>query len=139
MTWTIYDPTTGITTSRVRNQNQIVGRPHVPGSYQPGQWFVKLGQIRRLPDPPASLDHVVWIWNLEQESWSVDAARTEWAARDARERLLIDVDRVNPMWWQAMTVEQQTETAAYRQAILDLPGQPGWPESIDWPPKPAWL
>ena len=139
MTWTIYDPTTGITTSRVRNANQIAGRAHVPGTWQPGAWYVKQGQPRPLPDRPVSQDHVVWLWDLGQETWQVDRTRTEWAARDRRQGLFQAVDQVSPMWWAAMTADQQAGTAAYRQAIIDLTDQPGWPEIIAYPAKPPWL
>lgn len=139
MTWTIYDPTTGITTSRVRNPNQLVGRPHVPGDWQPGRWYVVRGQPRELPPHPDSADHIVWQWDLATESWSVDLPRTEQRAREQRERLFAFVDKVSPMWWAAMTPAQQSEATAYRQAILDITRQPGWPAMIEWPLKPAWL
>lgn len=139
MTWSIYDPTTGIITSRVHNANQLLDRPHVAGNYQPGRWYVMRGQVRPLPDHPLGADHIVWQWDLATESWLVDLPRTEQSARAQRQSLFAFVDKVSPMWWAAMTPEQQTETTAYRQAILDITQQEGWPVMIDWPLKPAWL
>jgi len=49
------------------------------------------------------------------------------------------VDRVNPVWYASLTTEQQAELSAYRQALLDVPNQSGFPDSIIWPPKPTWL
>lgn len=139
MTWSIYDPKTGIITSRVNNANQLIGRPHVPGSYQPGRYFVDRDEVFALPQPPDSADHIQWQWDLETRSWSVDVSRTDLAARIKRQGLFAFVDRVSPMWWAAMSVEQQQEAIDYRQAILDITKQEGYPVMIDWPLKPAWL
>ncbi len=49
------------------------------------------------------------------------------------------VDRVNPVWYATLTTEQQAELAAYRQALLDVPAQAGFPNNISWPTKPVWL
>ena len=49
------------------------------------------------------------------------------------------VDRVNPVWYANLTAEQQAELAAYRQALLDVPAQSGWPTTISWPSQPSWL
>jgi len=49
------------------------------------------------------------------------------------------VDRVNPVWYATLTTEQQAELAAYRQALLDVPAQSGWPTTIEWPTQPSWL
>ena len=64
---------------------------------------------------------------------------TETAVRQARDNLLIAV--VDPMAsnilrWNAMTVETQQLWAAYRQALLDIPDQAGFPTDVTWPTKP---
>lgn len=60
--------------------------------------------------------------------------------RNTRDQLLRDnVDTMNPIRYAALTNEQRTEIAVYRQALLDLPQQTGWPNIIDWPTKPTWL
>ena len=57
-------------------------------------------------------------------------------ARDAR--LAADVDPVvsNPLRWAALTTEQQQAWADYRQALLDIPQQSGFPHNVVWPTKP---
>lgn len=139
MIYSIYDPITGIVMSRVRDPRQILDRPYVDGNWTPGQYYVRDGQAYLLPSKPAAQNQVRWLWDKASESWIYDAEATKIAARDIRQNLFANVDRVNPMWWAAMTPEQQAATAAYRQALLDITDQPGYPEVIDWPLKPAWL
>jgi hypothetical protein len=59
--------------------------------------------------------------------------------RQHRNQLLSQVDRVNPIWYASLTSQQQSELAQYRQCLLDVPQQPGWPEDITWPRVPTWL
>lgn len=54
-------------------------------------------------------------------------------------RLLRQVDAVagNALRWAALTPEAQAEWAAYRQALLDVPQQDGFPHNVIWPTMPA--
>lgn len=68
-------------------------------------------------------------------AWSeqnVKNSRIE-VARDTRNALLAATD-----WAQAADVPQATKDkwAPYRQALRDVPQQPGFPENIQWPVKP---
>ncbi|APL99502.1 tail fiber protein [Aquamicrobium phage P14] len=62
-------------------------------------------------------------------------------ARAQRDQLLVELDGYvsNPLRWASLAQEQQGEVAAYRQALLDVPQQAGFPLGIDWPAKPAFL
>ena len=53
--------------------------------------------------------------------------------RDAR--LATDVDPIatNPLRLGALTTEQQQALQQYRQSLLDLPAQPGFPHDVAWP------
>lgn len=68
-----------------------------------------------------------------------DQALVKIQARSQRDQLLIDVDRVNPVWYNTLTAEQQQELVTYRQSLLDVPQQTGFPLSVIWPAKPTWL
>lgn len=57
---------------------------------------------------------------------------------ERRQRLEL-VDRINPVWYGSLTDQQRTELADYRQALLDVPQQPGFPAQIEWPQPPHWL
>lgn len=39
----------------------------------------------------------------------------------------------NPLRWQSMSSEEQQRWADYRQALLDVPQQDGFPHEIEWP------
>jgi len=58
--------------------------------------------------------------------------------RSERDRLLIQMDRVisNPLRWNAMSEALQQQYAKYRQALLDVPQQTGFPENVAWPEPP---
>lgn len=59
--------------------------------------------------------------------------------RQAREfKLTTEVDPIagNALRWAALTAEQRQAWADYRQALLDVPQQTGFPRSITWPSKP---
>jgi hypothetical protein len=64
----------------------------------------------------------------------------EQAVRDSRNKILNEtVDRINPIRYESLTTQQQTELKIYRQALLDISKQSGWPGDITWPTKPTWL
>jgi hypothetical protein len=60
-------------------------------------------------------------------------------ARGQRDGLLSEVDSIvgNPLRWASFSQTQQTAWANYRQALLDVPQQPGFPNTINWPTKPT--
>jgi hypothetical protein len=61
------------------------------------------------------------------------------AMRDLRNKLLAKVDIVNPVWYASLSAQQQGELTTYRRALLDVPQQTGFPDTISWPSKPSWL
>ena len=76
----------------------------------------------------------------EEAEW--EAGADERAAKKARKQrdaiLSTEVDPIvsNPLRWSSMTAEQQQAWADYRQALLDVPSQVGFPHAILWPTKP---
>ena len=54
--------------------------------------------------------------------------------RDAR---LAEVDAIagNTLRWAALDADTQAEWSTYRQALLDVPQQAGFPNDITWPTK----
>ena len=59
--------------------------------------------------------------------------------RHDRDQLLQAVDRVNPIWYSSLSDQQQLELQTYRQELLDVPMQAGFPIDVVWPAKPTWL
>ena len=58
--------------------------------------------------------------------------------RMERDGLLLEVDAFvgNPLRWATLSAEQQDAWAVYRQALLDVPQQDGFPNEVVWPVKP---
>ena len=70
----------------------------------------------------------------------VFAVSVETAVRALRDKTLNQtVDLVNPVRYAELTAEQQAELATYRQALLNVPQQSGFPATVEWPTKPSWL
>lgn len=65
-------------------------------------------------------------------------AEMELEIRSERNFYLEEMDLIvaNPLRWAAMTTEQQNAWSTYRQELLDVPQQSGFPETISWPTKP---
>lgn len=86
---------------------------------------------------PAATDTVDWVWDDAQGRWAqtlTDVA-IERQVRDVRQRLLDETD-----WVVTRAAEKGVSVdaamAAYRQALRDIPAQPGFPRSVTWPTKP---
>lgn len=58
--------------------------------------------------------------------------------RMERDGLLLEVDPIagNALRWAALDADTQATWAAYRQALLDVPQQAGFPNDVVWPDKP---
>lgn len=79
------------------------------------------------------LDNPEMLIDLE----AIEIQRLTREARARRDTLLKEtVDSVNPMRWEALTDEQKDAWRAYRQALLDVPQQEGFPTNIIWPNIP---
>ena len=71
-----------------------------------------------------------------QAELDVEAVKRVRAERDAR--VLEEVDPIvsNALRWAALDADTQAAWAAYRQALLDIPSQAGFPTDVTWPTKP---
>lgn len=58
--------------------------------------------------------------------------------RYKRDSLLQKMDSIisNPLRWNSFSEEVKSEWANYRQQLLDVPSQAGFPITIDWPVAP---
>lgn len=67
----------------------------------------------------------------------IDEAASDFA-RQQRNDLLTEVDMVasNPLRWSSMTKQEQGRWAKYRQELLDITNEEGFPHDIKWPTKP---
>ena len=61
------------------------------------------------------------------------------SVRQQRDQKLVEeVDPIsgNALRWAALTDAQRTDWGNYRTALLDLPTQSGFPDTVSWPNKP---
>jgi len=144
MNYTIYNPTTGSIEAAVSFNNEetaelnLTGKTYISGSYNNIDYYVDNGQaVAKGPDP--STINLHYQFNYATKSWQLIADYTANNTRQQRDQLLGQIDRVNPVWYASLTMEQQQELIAYRQALLDVPHQTGFPIEVSWPAKPAWL
>lgn len=82
-----------------------------------------------------------WVWNgsgwnkpeepqptLEELIEINRRIRDKWLRRH--------IDTMSPIRWNVLTEEQKNAWTQYRQALLDVPQQPGFPYNIIWPQRP---
>jgi hypothetical protein len=83
-------------------------------------------------------DYIEGAIELTEEEFGIYQEEKIGIAIRARRNTLLKevVDSVNPMRWEAMTDIQKDAWRAYRQALLDVPQQEGFPMTIVWPIAP---
>ena len=87
-------------------------------------------------------EDLIWEqqYSLREATDEEKADEDAWKAASIREerdyKLRWDVDSLNPIRWASLTTEQQDAMTAYRQELLDVPAQEGFPWEVTWPVKP---
>lgn len=71
-----------------------------------------------------------------QAELDTQAAAAVRAERDMKLATEVDTIAGNALRWSALTSDQQQAWADYRQALLDVPQQAGFPHEVVWPVKP---
>ena len=139
--YTFYDPDTGriLENRYIDNPRDLQGRSSIPGLFINAIYYIQNNEPVLFPGLPLRTASAKYDWDWQKHEWVLNINRSDQAERDIRDRLLIAVDRVNPIWYQSLTAEQQQQLQQYRSALLDATDQSGWPTQVDWPVKPAWL
>lgn len=143
MNYTIYNDQTGEIQSvfTISDQSQVevnlAGKTWVEGNYSANQYYIEAGQpVVKIQQPldgaPYDFDWTTKTWVLNQDQYSEQM-------RIQRNQMLSTVDRVNPVWFNSLSPSQQQELITYRQELLAVPQQAGFPATINWPAKPSWL
>ena len=94
------------------------------------------GYASKFVEAPDDVDHG---WTFDGTTFlppvipPIPTAQLAGIARAHRDMLIAQTD-----WTQAADVPQATKDkwASYRQALRDVPQQPGFPDNIQWPAKP---
>lgn len=142
MSYTTYDPITGeIQTTTFGDyesvMSEIAGKFYVEGAYNSQEYYVDINTQQLISKGPRPTPNS--LWDINTKTWIADNQKDIDDARQQRNIYLSGVDRVNPIWYASLTELQQQELAAYRQQLLDVPQQSGFPTNVVWPTKPAWL
>ena len=82
-------------------------------------------------------EETITVDPIENQS-DLDLARAEMIRFTRDQKLVDEVDPIagNALRWAALSAEEQAAWAAYRQALLDVPAQYGFPNDVTWPTKP---
>lgn len=144
MKYTIYNPDTGEISAVVASidsamiANNLGSATYIPGEYDSKTHYIVDGTAVAKPAVPVDLlKH--YDFDYTTKSWVLNNIKTQRLVRTQRNSLLSKVDRVNPVWYNTLSDQQRSELAAYRQALLDVPQQSGFPESVAWPTQPTWF
>ena len=71
-----------------------------------------------------------------QAELDAELARNEREKRDYRLQTEIDPIASNTLRWNSISTAKQEALATYRQELLDVPQQAGFPNRVTWPTKP---
>jgi len=144
MNYTTYDPTTGeitgviSTSSRELAELNLKNKHYTVGSYDGNRFYIENTLPISKPEDPSTTT-TKYMFDYTTKSWVIDQGFTAYASRNERNQLLHNVDIINPIWYSTLTEQQKNDLVAYRQALLDVPQQQGFPTTIMWPTKPEWL
>lgn len=137
MIYTTYDPATGQIQATFSTPDEVLPDHAVPGRYTDRDYYWDGNQMQPKPADPSGIVKYDFDWS--SRTWVVNHDRSSESIRNIRNELLAAVDRINPVWYSTLTAQQQQELAVYRQDLLDLPQQAGFPAQVTWPSKPQWL
>ena len=141
--YTLYDSNGQITMIVHGNNNDSIdmilqGQKYIAGNYPADKYYIDNDvAVEKISNPSTDLQK--FTFNYATKKYEIDLAQTTLLTRQHRNTLLSAVDRVNPVWYNLLTAEQQQQLQAYRQALLAVPQQAGFPSQVEWPAKPIWL
>ena len=111
-------------------ENFWVGTPIIDGVR--GEPEIMEWAVEGVPEP----DNLIDLMARYQAEFAREVKLKE--ARAQRDHLLSELDSIvsNPLRWNAFTEAEQQGLADYRQALLDVPQQEGFPTDVMWPTDP---
>tara|TARA_R100000231_G_C5295577_1_gene155959 strand:- start:345 stop:734 length:390 start_codon:yes stop_codon:yes gene_type:complete len=125
--------------AHIDNNNQLIG------------WYNDETH-ETIPEPYIEVTEEQWANALDNDHNKINADGSSEIAdfrtdeektidvRYYRDFLLVnDVDPIvsNALRWADLPTSKQDEWKAYRQALLDVPAQSSFPDSVTWPTKPV--
>lgn len=107
----------------------------IPYTLDPADTDMTINNDDLLADMAANGDVAAYV-PPTQEELDAQAAAAVRAGRDMKLATEVDPIAGNALRWAALTDAQRQAWADYRQALLDIPEQAGFPHDITWPNKP---
>ena len=107
----------------------------IPYTLDPADTDMTINNGELLAAMTAAGDVAAYIPPTQEE---LDAIKAQ-AVRAERDQRLLTVDAIagNALRWAALDADTQAAWAAYRQALLDVPQQAGFPNDVTWPEEPT--
>jgi len=136
--YTVYNSVTGEILKCIEHID-IPNEPYIEGRYTPATHYIDVATQTPVPMPVRPGSNYKFNYSTKQYEAPSQPAITADQARRNRNLLLSTVDSVNPIWYASLTQDQQLQLQTYRQALLDVPQQAGFPQTVEWPTKPDWL
>lgn len=87
------------------------------------------------PGPGYTYDGTAWIAPTQEVLDEIAAKRVR-GQRAVLLATVVDPVVTNPLRWNSLSAEKQQAYADYRQALLDITLQSGFPHNVVWPAKP---
>lgn len=107
----------------------------IPYTLDPSDTDMTINNDDLLADMATNGDVAAYVPPTREEL-DAEAAAAIRQERDMRLTTSVDPIAGNALRWADLSIEQQNAWAAYRQALLDIPQQPGFPHEVLWPTKP---
>ena len=107
----------------------------IPYTLDPADTDMTINNDELLAAMAANGDVAAYVPPTQAEI-DAQAAQAVRAERDMKLSSEVDPIAGNALRWAALTPEQQQAWADYRQALLDVTDQVGFPENVTWPIAP---
>lgn len=107
----------------------------IPYTLDPADTDMTINNGELLAAMTAAGDVVAYTPPTQEELNAAKAAQV----RTERDQRLLTVDAIagNALRWAALDADTQAAWAVYRQALLDVPQQAGFPNDVTWPEEPT--
>jgi hypothetical protein len=141
MIYTIYQPETGHITNILNVDcvddlsNHLDGRSAIEGIFSSDEYYIQdQVAVAKSPKPGPEYEY-----NYADHVWQISFIYAIQNVRIQRNKLLAELDTISSVRYASLSAEQQADVQTYRQALLDVPQQTGFPTELVWPTKPTWL
>lgn len=110
----------------------------IPYTLDPADTDMTINNDRLLAAMTSAGDVEAYVPPLPPTQGELDEAAARSIRAERNMKLATEVDPIagNALRWAELDAEVQSAWAAYRQALLDVPQQAGFPNDVTWPIAP---